>query len=90
MIRIVFTYVLPLVLPTALYFLWAWWDGRRRRAGDAAAPGRTTPWVWLILAGVVLAMGILIYTALGRGAPAGSRIIAPRLQDGQVVPAQIE
>ncbi len=89
MSRIVLTYVLPLVLPTALYLAWAWL-ANRRTAGGPAVQLAGAPWFWLILSGVVLMAAGLVATALIGGADPGSRIIPPRYEDGRVVPARIE
>ena len=51
MSRILLTYIVPVLLPTALYFLWL---NLLRRSGKAAAAVRV-PWVWLVAAGAVLA-----------------------------------
>ena len=84
MSRILLQTLLPLLLPTVAYFLWA-------LLGRPKAPIvlEDTPWFWLIIVGVLL-MGIgLSITALTQGAAPGSQIIPPRLEDGRVVPAQV-
>jgi amino acid transporter len=48
------------------------------------------PWFWLILAGFVLMAGGLVYTALSTGGDAGGAYIAPRYEDGRIVPGRIE
>lgn len=88
MSRILLQYLLPLVLPSLVFFLWAWL-ARRRVAGGIAAQLQQGPWFWLIVAGFVLMAGGLIYTALNQGGEAGSRLIPPRYEGGRVVPAEI-
>lgn len=80
MIRILLTYILPLLVPTAIYFLWL------RFAGTA--PEREHPWPWLIGAGVLLAAIVLAGLALLGGTPDG--IYEPaHLEDGKLVPGRI-
>lgn len=90
MIRILFTYVLPLVLPTALYFAWSAWVRRRQQAGEAP-PLAHGPWFALIIAGFVLLAASLAYTALTHGTPPGGVYQTPRLgDDGRIIPGGIE
>lgn len=51
MIRILVTYVLPILLPTAIYFTWL---TALRRAGKAGGKVEV-PWIWLLGGGLVLA-----------------------------------
>ncbi|TVR82319.1 MAG: hypothetical protein EA405_07070 [Rhodospirillales bacterium] len=89
MTRILLQYLLPLVLPTVLFFLYSWIFGGK--TGDQSAPSQMqrAPWFWLILAGFVLMAAGLIVTALTGGGIAGSEYIPPRFEDGRVVPAEI-
>ena len=84
MSRILLQILLPLLLPTVAYFLWA-------LLGRPGAHNvlEDTPWFWLIIVGVVLMGGALVATALTQGVDPGSQIIQPRLEDGRVVPAQV-
>jgi hypothetical protein len=84
MSRILLQILLPLLLPTVAYFLWAL----------LGRPGthnvlEDTPWFWLIIVGVVLMGGGLVAMALTQGVDPGSQIIQPRLEDGRVVPAEV-
>jgi drug/metabolite transporter (DMT)-like permease len=87
--RALFSIVLPLVLPTALYFVYM--SLARRRGGASVADVRPTdvPWSWLLVAGGVLV--VITYVALylfedrGRGAYHPARII-----DGQVQPGYFD
>lgn len=60
MSRILLTYVVPIVLPTALYFLWL---NLLRRSGKATAAVQV-PWVMLLGAGVLLAAVITAGTSM--------------------------
>lgn len=80
MIRILFTYILPLLVPTVIYFLWL-----RFSSGTQE---REHPWPWLIGAGVLLAAIVLAGLALLGGTPDG--VYEPaHLEDGKLVPGQI-
>jgi len=82
-----FRYILPFLLPTLGFVLWTWLARRKEgRLLDRLANG---PWFWLMISGVALTAVVLVATALTGGGVAGSRIIPPRLENGQVVPAEI-
>ncbi len=92
MTRVFLTYVLPLLLPAALYFAWLW-SARRRAAAGGEGPARgpwweEAPWFWLLLAGVVLVGITLGAVALTGGAPPGADYQAPRMEDGEIVPGR--
>jgi hypothetical protein len=90
MIRAFLTVVLPLLLPTALYLLWA----VAMRRAEAAGVGdllRTVPWVWLSAAGVALLAVVLVLAALGFGRSADTaHYVPPRAVDGRIVPGHVE
>jgi hypothetical protein len=76
MIRAVVTIILPLLLPTALYLLWATVLGAPRDRG--LGRGRRLPWVWLAGAGVVLLAFVLRVVAVGFGTSQQGVYVAPR------------
>jgi hypothetical protein len=90
MTRILLQYLLPLLLPAAIYLAWAWFSRARHPAG--ALPGRLRdgPWFWLIFAGVALAAAGLVFTALIGGEAPGETYQAPRWEDGGIVPGRVE
>ena len=88
MSRILLQILLPLLIPTVVFFLWAWLAPRLGIDSQAKVL-QGTPWFWLIVAGVVLMGAGLIATALTQGVPPGSQIIQPRLEDGRVVPTEV-
>lgn len=95
MIRIFFTYVLPLLMPSILYFVWMSWVRRKvnaaiARGEDAKHVELKTPWLRLLLAGIILmAVGLGVVAVLGGGAPAGSQYQPPRYVDGKIAPAEM-
>ena len=98
-----FTYVLPLLLPTALYVLWRMiW--LRRPAEDMSQPSddsggatvassgdlwRGAPWFWLALAGALLLAAVLLVGVFVHGAPPRGQYVPPRLEDGHIVPGEL-
>ncbi len=92
MARILFQYILPIVLPTAVYFAWLAAERRRiARAGAGDAPHwHDAPWLWLAAIGVVLAVLIAIASALFGGADISGRYVPPRVEDGRIVPGHVE
>lgn len=93
MIRLLLTYVLPLVLPTAIYFAWLWHVRRRHDAtsGDDMPRLKKGSLFWSLLAGLLLTGAGLVTIALSTGDPPDSgTYIAPRLEDGRIVPPRFE
>ncbi len=80
MTRILLTYVLPLLLPTALYLLWL------RFAGGGAR--REVPWMWLAIAGLGLAAMVLSGLALSGGDKDGI-YEPPHVENGKIVPGHV-
>jgi hypothetical protein len=90
MTRVLIEYLLPLIMPAAVFFFWAWLSRHQHAAGGFQSRLREGPWFWLILGGVVLMAGGLVYTALSTGGDAGGTYVAPRYEDGRIVPGRIE
>jgi uncharacterized protein DUF6111 len=78
--------LIPLFLPTLIYFLYLAIARRQARATGAspAAGFKDMPWTWLVGAGVALLAVTLAATAFFGGAPPGSHYQPPRLEDGQI------
>jgi hypothetical protein len=78
MLRIVFFYILPFILPTILYLIWA------KKSG-----GKDIPIAALLIAGAIL-LGISAGAfALWDKSPAFSHYEAPKFKDGLIIPAQV-
>lgn len=90
MARIFIEYLLPIILPTALYAIWLAWQRRRAIAmGAARVPAwEEGPWFWCILAGVALSLVVFVVTALFWGHPPGAKYQPPQVINGRVVPGQ--
>ena len=85
--RQVLQILVPLLLPTAAYFLYL--TALRRRQGAANAPAPDVPWTWLAVAGVVLLVVSLTALALIGGAPPGSHYEPAQLIDGKIEPGSL-
>lgn len=92
MSRIIFTYIVPFLLPAAVYALWVWYRGVYvERHGGEAPKLEQGPWPLLLFIGAVLAFGVLAFTALtGGDSPEDSVYVPPHLEDGKMVPGHIE
>lgn len=84
MTRIVLTIVVPLILPSILYFLWFRATGRVAANGIAALP-----WPWLVASGVVLTALTLVVVSVHFGNSPDGSYVPPRIEGGQVVPGHV-
>jgi hypothetical protein len=90
-IRVLFTYVIPFLLPIATYAVWIWWRSRYVAAHGGEAPKfEKGPWPLLLFAGAVLALIVLGFTAfLDGNSPDEGDYVPPRVVDGEIVPGHI-
>jgi hypothetical protein len=88
MLRVVATVVLPLLLPTALYFAWLW-AARSLHGGEVLRAGGL-PWLWLGAAGAVLLAVVLFVVTVGFGTARQGIYVPPRWENGRIVPAHVE
>lgn len=82
--RVFLTVILPLLLPTLAFLLWA--VATRGRLPDL----RDTAWLWSVGGGLVLLGIALAVFGVGERAPPGSLYAPAELRDGAVVPGRIE
>ena len=82
MLRILFQYLLPLLLPFLVYFAYV-----ALTRGRGAAWLEDAPWPYLAAAGVVLMAVSLVTWGLMSGAPTDHVYVPPRFEDGRVVPS---
>ena len=78
MIRAFFTIILPLLLPTILYFLWIL-AMRRAQAAGAAQILQQMPWPWLAVAGIVLAGAVVVLVAMRMGSEGSGEYVPPHI-----------
>jgi hypothetical protein len=83
MLRVFIEIILPLTLPTALYFLWI---ALFPRDGASAR----TPWVWLAGAGALLLAIVLVFMVIDFGTPQHGVYVPPAWRQGRIVPGHIE
>ena len=88
MIRIVIENLLLLLLPTLLYvafmYLVGGGKGRKQSVLDDA------PLIWLFLAGVGLAVSVLLFFGTISGGKPGQAYKPPEFRDGTVVPGKLK
>jgi hypothetical protein len=88
MSRILLQYLLPLVLPLAIYTAWTWMvRGRKDAFVQTMVNG---PWFWLLVAGLCLMTVGLVLTAVLTGGEPGAVYIPPHLEDGHIVPGRLQ
>jgi hypothetical protein len=88
MLRVVFTIILPLVAPTAIYLLWVWFANWSR-------PGEATgwsglPWSWLAGTGVLLLALVLFVVTVPSGTSGSGTYVPPRWENGRIIPGHVE
>ena len=90
--RILLQYLLPLVLPTALYIGYMMWARRRALASGQTLPAWSKgPVFWFLLAGLLLiGISLLSLFLLGGDDGMGRLYIPTHVEDGRVVPGHFE
>lgn len=88
MTRILITYVLPLVLPALVWYLWHRFRPQRPGDPEARKGWAAAPWPQLSIAGVVLLALTLGSIALLVGGSPGEVYQPARVIDGEVVPGR--
>ena len=83
MTRVFFMYIVPIILPSILFFCWATFIRKDKLLA------RTGPWLRLIIAGLSLMVVGLIVTSIIGGTAPGGRYQAPYLIDGKIIPGQM-
>ena len=88
MVRIVITYLIPLVLPVIAWYAWQHLSRSRARNPEQATDWAAAPWDRLGIAGVILLAATLGWFAAFTGAKPGSVYQPARLVDGEIVPGR--
>ena len=86
--RIVFLYILPLLLPFVLYLFWASANKRKTETGKSH-PLTEGPGFWFIVAGFSLMIGGLIYLAATDRDHMNKIYIPSVIKDGRIIPGKI-
>jgi len=87
--RAFLTIIVPLILPTAAYLLWALAMRRIETAGTGDLL-RGLPWVWLVPTGVLLVALVLVVVQVGFGGTGAGEYVPPQVKDGKLVPGHFE
>ena len=89
--RIVFTYLVPFLLPIAIYVGWVLYRTRYvARHGGEAPKFERGPWPLLIFIGAVFTLAVMGVVAMERGEIAGSRYEPARIGGGRIVPGHLD
>ena len=89
MTRVLLQYLLPFLLPTAVFVLWVLLTRSRSTAARSTmARIQEGPWFWLVASGTGLMVAVLVTIAVTEGADPGASYTAPRFEDGRVVPGE--
>lgn len=90
MLRVLLTYVLPLIAPFVIYEVWRMLAPPKYGGSGTgeADPVDRMPWPWLAAAGVVLVVITVVSLALFSDWEEGSVYEPPQLIDGEVVPGR--
>jgi hypothetical protein len=90
MTRILFAYLVPFLLPIAIYAVWVWYrTGYAARHGGEAPKFERGPWPLLLFAGALLTFAVMGVIALNQGEPAGATYEPARIENGRIVPGQL-
>ena len=92
MLRALLEYILPLVLPTMVYFVLRGWIAARAAKGQPVEKPAwwDAPWPWLLAAGIALLLATLVALSLLSGADPGASYRPPELRDGEIRPGGFE
>lgn len=90
MLRVFFTVILPLILPTLLYLTYMYITHLRSHyQASEVSWWVNVPWFTLLLSGFVLIVLVLgVFMVLGRD-PIGGKYIPAQVIDGQIVPGRV-
>jgi hypothetical protein len=87
--RVILEYLVPLVLPAAVYFAVKWWAAWRAAKGEPVAKPSwwDAPWPWLVAGGIALMVATIAFIAINEGAPPGADYRPAELdRSGHVTP----
>ncbi len=86
MLRILLTVLLPIILPLILYLFYVKHVRARSASGAAAWPPPLG--LWLVLGAAVLLIAGMLTLGFSRGVPPGTKLIAPHMENGKLIPSQ--
>ena len=88
MSRILLNYLLPLVLPMAIYLTYMWWQRRRAAKYGNESPIVERNHIFIsVIIGFLLMASSLTWIAVASGvAPGEGAYQSPRFEDGKIIP----
>ena len=90
MTRILLQYVLPLLLPVAIFLGWVMLTRKRAGSQETAMERlQQGPWFWLVVVGFALMAAGLAYMGLTQGSKPGGTYMAPRYEGGRVISGEV-
>ena len=91
MVRVLFTYIVPLLLPSAIYFAWGWYRSRYVAEHGGEAPKlERGPYALLFFLGALLTLATFGATAIMQGADPNSVYTPAHVENGKVVPGRMD
>jgi hypothetical protein len=79
-VRVALTVLLPLLLPSIIYFSYV------ALAREGPRDAQAVPWFWLLVSGLALALIAFVFLSVFEGAEPGSVYHPPRAVDGRIEP----
>jgi len=91
MARIILSYLVPLILPMALYMGWIWILRHRSKArGDELPEVNNTGIFWSFVIGVLFMLAGLAFLAVtGGSSPGTGQYQAPRMENGRIASPEL-
>ena len=91
MIRLLLTFVLPLLAPFVLYGIWGVLKRRQAAAQGLPPPDlKGPPIIWLGLTGIVLVLLVLGGLSLQQGQGTVGHYQPPRVEGGRIIPGTMQ
>lgn len=91
MLRLLVTRFWPALVPVLLYVAWLWYARRKAAKAGEAQPGFFDgPWLWAVMASLLLCIGGFIVLGLTQGGLEEGDYVPAKLVDGKIVPSHVE
>lgn len=88
MIRVIIENVLLLLLPTILYLSYVFLTSNGKAGKKSVVDD--APFLWLFLAGIGLALAVVVIFGKLEGSPPGHSYRPPEFRDGKIVPGKVQ
>lgn len=87
MVRLIIENLVLLILPSVLYFTYIYLTAEKGKTRRQAI--NDAPFIWLFIAGVALALGVLVTFATDSGSRPGDVYRPAVFKDGKIVPGEL-